>query len=170
MTTEQWLAAALNAAKNAGEDPLHAARALNSFLNGGDLSYADTLVVNAAVDAVGTPPGFSSVPPGSWSSRALPSPAGVSGDPAISRLIGTAGQPGVFAQYTDGTVRWIENPTQLSSIVSTNPNLQDQNGQPVITALATTDPIWDRATYGAGGKAAYVTGSGGAKVPGTATG
>jgi hypothetical protein len=103
MSTEQWLAAALQAAKNAGEDPINAARALSSFLNGGNLSYADTQVVNAALDAIGTtPPGFTSIPPGSWQTRPLPtskqSPSTIVG------FVQPANSPSVFAQYANGNL------------------------------------------------------------------
>jgi hypothetical protein len=160
MSTDEWIHAAMTAAKNAGEDPIHAAAALNNFVNGGNLSYADTLVVNAALDAIGAPPGFSSVPSGSWAGRPLPTAGGGGGTPAggdvsVSRLIQPAGQPGIFAQYSDGTVRWISSPAELQALQSSNPNLGGAD------QLPTGDPIWQRATYGPGGAAAYEAGGGG---------
>lgn len=162
MSTGEWLAAAMKAAKNAGEDPIHAAGALNRYLNGGNLSYADTLVVNAALDAVGAPPGFASIPPGTWDSRALP---GATGDTTISRLVQPAGQPGIFAEYSDGSVRWIRDPQELAALKASNPNLGDP------TQLPVSDPTFSRATYGDGGSAAYAAAGGGQPygAPGTPT-
>lgn len=160
MTTDQWLAAAMKAAKDAGEDPIHAASALNRFVNGGDLSYADTLVVNAALDAVGEPPGFSAVPPGSWASRPLPTAGGGGGFPAggdvtVSRLIQPANQPGIFAEYSDGSVKWITNPQELQGIQASNPNLS------TIVQLPVSDPVFQRATFGTGGITQYQAQGGG---------
>lgn len=158
MTTSEWLAAAMKAAKDAGEDPIHALRALNNFLNGGDLSYADTLVVNAALDGVGqSPPGFESIPPGGWADRPLPTASGYpgGGDVSITRLINPSGTPGVFAEYTDGSVRWIHDPAELTALIQNNRSLTNDQGAPNITHLAGSDPIFDRANYGVGGVDAY---------------
>lgn len=57
-TDATWLAAALTHVQHAGEDPIHSLAALNRFLNEGTLNAADQQVVNAAVSAIGLPPGY----------------------------------------------------------------------------------------------------------------
>lgn len=140
LTTEQWLTAAMKAAKDAGEDPISASRALSNFLNGRNLSYADTLVVNSALDQVGTPPGYSAIPPGTWQTRPLPS-----NQQSPSTLVGfvrPANGAVTFAQYANGELVALmdansrDQAIQSAAAAGVNTNVR---------VLPVTDPIWQNS-------------------------
>lgn len=137
LSTSGWLQAALNAVKSTGQDPIDALGALDRFLNGGNLSYQDTLTVNAAVDAVGVPPGFTSIPQGNWQTRPMPAAA-----PTIVGFVKPAGSATTFAKYSDGSLVSLEDSNSTGAALA---SAKARGINTTVQVLPINDPIWQNA-------------------------
>ena len=138
VSTAQWMQAALSAVKNAGHDQLSAAHALTNFLQGGQLTYSDTQIVNAALDAVGAPPGFTGIAPGAWQDRTIPTPT----NPHVIGFIRPAGFAGIFAQYDTGDVVYLKSGIEAGKVMAA---AAAQGVSTQVVDIPTNDPRWQNA-------------------------
>lgn len=141
ITNQPWLTrAAAKLAAGGLWNPLDVQRALQTYISGQPLDSRQSAIVNQAISAEGQPP-IPIVPGG---------PAGGGTNATLNGIVYRAGHAGIFARYSDGTLRWIYNPIELKALTTGNANLN----LPKVT-LPSSDPAFNTADYGPGGYAVY---------------
>lgn len=161
-TNQQWLQRAVTLVSAQGTwDPYRVSTALQRYINGLLVTDpTDRAIVSQAITSTGAPPAN---PSAEGQGYGVDSSGAYIPDLQITRLIAGRinsdyGQPeyrpdggltdrangGIYAQYTDGSIRWISNPQELLNILSTDPGLNAKG----VENLAANDPVWARAIDG----------------------
>jgi len=143
-TNEAWMSRALSTlAANGKYDPYAIQMALSTFLSGFSVTDpTQRAIVSDALAAVGSPPS-----PFKDNNGGGGTPQG--GDPELVRFIRPGDSPAIYAEYSDGSVRWIQHPKEMDAIVKSNPAAYLNNdGTWRVTVLPQEDSIFQRATLG----------------------
>lgn len=143
-TNAAWMSRALSIlAANGKYDPYAVQMALSTFLSG--FSVTDPTqrsIVSDALAAVGSPPS-----PFQDNTGGGGTPA--SGDASLVRFIRPADSPAIYAQYSDGTVRWIQSVPEMAAIAGSNESAyKNPDGSWRYDVLPQQDPIFQRAVLG----------------------
>lgn len=143
-SNEAWLSRALSTlASNGKYDPYAIQMALSTFLSGFSVTDpTQRAIVSDALAAVGSPPS-----PFTDNNGGGGTPQG--GDPELVRFIRPGDSPAIYAEYSDGSVRWVQHPKEMNAIVQSNPAAYlNADGSWRVTVLPQEDSIFQRATLG----------------------
>jgi len=99
--------------------------ALQTYISGKPLDQRQAAIVQQAVKVEGLAP--VNVNPGTVSGTGT----------KVMRYLNPAGTPSIFAEFSDGSVRWIQDPQQFAALVAANPDVPQSPD-----VLAISDPIW----------------------------
>ena len=122
-----WLKRAAEKLRNANMwNPLDVQSALTKYVTGQGLTNREQAIVNQAITMEGEPPVnvYGGENDNSWGVSAM-------------RVIQPAGNAGLFIEYSDGSVKWIQDGNEWRSLVESDP---EKFGK--INVLPITDPIW----------------------------
>ncbi len=133
LSPQDWVAQGTAYLAALGYDGTKANGYLSSFTTGVQPSGEAARYVSLALNRYGSPAGISTYQPGATLNS-----------PSVVRFVKRSDNPAVFAQYSDGSLHWVTNPTELQSIATTN-NLLGADGGAAITYLSANDPLWTAA-------------------------
>lgn len=129
VNNEGWLRRATEKLQGLGQwNVTDIQTALATYISGGDLNQRQTAIVDQASKVEGLPP--INVTPGKNTTSST----------SVIRYLNPAGNAGIFAQYDDGSVRWIQDAQQWDAIKANNPNVDTK-----VQTVAVSDPVWRNA-------------------------
>lgn len=137
-----WLKRAADKIQAAGMwNPLDVTGALTKYITGEALNQREQAIVNQAITMEGQPPVSvygGDTNGGSWGVTA-------------QRIIQPAGNAGLFIEYSDGSVKWIQDINEYLSLKQSDPTKFGK-----IDVLPISDPIWRRSDVYANRSADYL--------------
>jgi hypothetical protein len=158
-TNQSWLNRALSILGQSGQypDTYRVQTALQRYISGLVVTDpTDKAIISDALLRAGGPP----QPPtsGSGSGFNTDMEGNYLPDNTIIRFIQGRKLPGapdvnggIYAQYSDGTIKWMRDPTELYNVARTSGNWNlFRDDRVVVAELPSADPIWGRAVDGPG--------------------
>lgn len=131
-SNEPWLRRSAEKLQTAGMwDPVFVQAALGKYISGGDLNQREKAVVNQAIAMEGQP-----------TKNVVNSSASQYTTANVTRFIRPAGKAGVFAEYSDGSVRWLGD---ADSQQTAQADAYRRGIDPTPVVLPITDAIWKQA-------------------------
>lgn len=133
LSPQDWVAQGTAYLAALGYDGTKANQYLSSFTTGVQPAGEASRYVNLVLNRYGSPDGISTYQPGATLNS-----------PVVVRFVKRSDNPAVFAQYSDGSLHWVTNPTELQNI-ATSAGLLGSDGGAAITYISANDPLWTSA-------------------------
>lgn len=131
-SNEPWLRRAAEKLQAAGMwDPVFVQSALGKYISGADLNQREQAVVNQAIQVEGQP-----------TKNVVNSSASQYTTANVVRFIRPTGKAGEFAEYSDGSVRWLGDADSQNAAKA---DAYRRGIDPTAVVLPITDPIWKQA-------------------------
>jgi len=144
-----WVKRAADKLKEAGMwNPLDVSAALTKYITGQSLNSREQAIVNQAITMEGQPP--INVFGGELDNSGV----------TAQRIVQPAGNAGLFIQYSDGSLKWIQDANEWVALKQSDEKFSQINVLPV------TDPIWRNSDVYLTKSAQYLAQEAGSKAAG----